>query len=66
MSVDLTRINSRIALITAESDTLRRKCSRILGRETTERNYNRVPSNRFAHDREIIPILEAFQDDQRS
>ena len=67
MSVDLTRINSRIALITAESDTLHAGSAvGFLAEKLPNATTIEVPSNQFAHDREIIPILEAFQDDQRS
>tara|TARA_B100001287_G_scaffold161132_1_gene135489 strand:- start:806 stop:1669 length:864 start_codon:yes stop_codon:yes gene_type:complete len=66
MNTDLSNIDSRVALITAESDKLHAvNAIRFLMENLPEATLIEVPSNQFAHNPEVIPILEAFQNGDR-
>ena len=62
MDLDFDSVDTRIALITAESDALHADTAVSLLMERLENgSIINVPSNQFAHNPEVIPILEAFQ-----
>ena len=66
MKVDLSKVDSRVALITAESDKLHADSAiGFLVENLPESTLIEVPSNQFAHDPEVIPILESFQNGVR-
>ena len=60
----ISSIQDRIALLTAKSDSLHSDDAVVLLSERLPNSQLiEVPSNQFAHDAEVIPILEVFQDD---
>ena len=60
----ISSIQDRIALLTAKSDSLHSDDAGVLLSERLPNSQLiEVPSNQFAHDAEVIPILEVFQDD---
>ncbi|MBR19065.1 MAG: hypothetical protein CMA64_02815, partial [Euryarchaeota archaeon] len=60
----ISSIEDRIALLTAKSDSLHSDDDvMLLSEGLPNSQLIEVPSNQFAHDAEVIPILEAFQDD---
>ena len=60
----ISSIEDRIALLTAKSDSLHSDDAVVLLSERLPNSQLiQVPSNQFAHDAEVIPILEVFQDD---
>ncbi len=62
MTDDLSKVDSRVALITAESDKLHADSAiGFLMENLPEATLIEVASNQFAHDPEVIPLLEAFQ-----
>ena len=62
MTDDLSKVDSRVALITAESDKLHANSAiGFLMENLPEATLIEVASNQFAHDPEVIPLLEAFQ-----
>ena len=62
MNMDLSKVVSRVALITAESDKLHADSAiAFLMENLPQATLIEVPSNQFAHNPEVIPILEAFQ-----
>ena len=62
MTEDLSKVDSRVALITAESDKLHADSAiGFLMENLPGATLVEVPSNQFAHDPEVIPLLEAFQ-----
>ena len=62
MNMDLSKVDSRVALITAKSDRLHAdNAIAFLMENLPEASLIEVPSNQFAHNPEVIPILEAFQ-----
>ena len=66
MNADLSKVDSRVALITAESDKLHADSAiGFLVENLPESTLIEVPSNQFAHDPEVIPILESFQNGVR-
>lgn len=59
----ISSIEDRIALLTAKSDSLHSDDAvMLLSERLPNSRLIEVPSNQFAHDAEVIPILEAFQD----
>ena len=59
----ISSIEDRIALLTAKSDSLHSdEDVMLLSEGLPNSQLIEVPSNQFAHDAEVIPILEAFQD----
>ena len=66
MDIDLSNVDSRVALITAESDRLHADSAiTFLMENLPKATLIEVPSNQFAHNPEVIPILEAFQNGDR-
>ena len=66
MNMDLSKVDSRVALITAKSDRLHAdNAIAFLMENLPEASLIEVPSNQFAHNPEVIPILEAFQNGDR-
>jgi pimeloyl-ACP methyl ester carboxylesterase len=60
----ISSIQDRIALLTAKSDSLHSDDAVVLLSERLPNSQLiEVPSNQFAHDADVIPILEVFQDD---
>ena len=58
----ISSIEDRIALLTAKSDSLHSDDDvMLLSEGLPNSQLIEVPSNQFAHDAEVIPILEAFQ-----
>ncbi|MAV94800.1 MAG: hypothetical protein CMA31_03830 [Euryarchaeota archaeon] len=63
MKEGVSSVDDRIALITAKSDSLHAAGAiDFLTEHLPNSQCIEVPSNQFAHNAEIIPILEAFQD----
>ena len=64
MKSNISSINARVALITAQSDSLHAdEAISFLSEHLPNSKCIEVPSNQFAHDADVIPILEAFQDE---
>ena len=64
MERSMSSIEDRIALITAKSDSLHADDAIVFLSESLPNSHRiEVSSNQFAHNAEIIPILEAFQND---
>ena len=58
----ISSIEDRIALLTAKSDSLHSDDDvMLLSEGLPNSQLIEVPSNQFAHDAEVIPILEDFQ-----
>ncbi len=63
MEEGVSSVGDRIALITAKSDSLHAgEAIGFLSERLPNSQRIEVPSNQFAHNAEIIPVLEAFQD----
>tara|TARA_B100002019_G_C21056077_1_gene491694 strand:- start:486 stop:707 length:222 start_codon:yes stop_codon:yes gene_type:complete len=59
----ISSIEDKIALLTAKSDSLHSdEDVMLLSEGLPNSQLIEVPSNQFAHDAEVIPVLEAFQD----